>query len=48
MFRAVGDVAAPGQKPGDGNVLVDLVPVQADPADLQLVALSRCRLEESV
>lgn len=40
------DVAATGEKSGDGNVLVDLVPVQADMADFDLAALRGCRFQK--
>jgi len=39
------DVAASGEKSGDGDILVDLVPVQADMADLDLAPLRRRRFQ---
>lgn len=46
MFRVMHDTAASGQNPGDGNIFVDLTPVQTGAADLHRVALSPTCLQQ--
>lgn len=44
---ALGQVALASQKTGDGDVLVERLPMQATAADAELFALFRAGLEEA-
>jgi hypothetical protein len=45
MIRAMRDIAASGQNHHNRNVLVEVIPVQSDAADLNLIALLRVAIK---
>ncbi len=45
MIRAMRDIAASGQNHHNRNVLVEVIPVQSDAADLNVIALLRVAIK---